>query len=87
MQSEMSRMKRKCYGFFAIISRFNLCRVLLLGTLENIMYATKPLTLEELRDKIELAINDIPLAIIQMVCCFVQCWDCTVAEGGHFEHA
>ena len=51
----------------------------------------KAQTLEELRDKTEYAINDIndiPLAIIQKVCRSVgrRCCECTVAEGGHFEH-
>ena len=47
-----------------------------------------PQTLEELRDHIEHAINDIPLATIQMVCCSVRLhrWECTAAEGGRFEH-
>ena len=42
----------------------------------------------ELRDQVEQAINDIPLATIQTVCRSVRrrCWECTVAEGGHFEH-
>ena len=57
------------------------------GTLKNAAYAAKPQTLEELRDHIEHAINDIPLATIQMVCHSVRrrCWECTVAEGGYFE--
>ena len=52
------------------------------------MYATKPQTLEELRDQIEHVINDIPLATMQTVCRSVRrrCWECTVAESGHFEH-
>ena len=52
------------------------------------VYATNPQTLEELRDQIVHAINDIPLATIQTVCRSVRChcWECTVAEGGHFEH-
>ena len=37
-------------------------------TLKNTVYATKPQTLEELKDQIEHAINDIPLATIQTVC-------------------
>ena len=42
------------------------------------VYATKPKTLEELRDQIEHAINDTSLAIIQTVfrsvrCCFQEC--------------
>ena len=58
------------------------------GTLKNTVYATKPQTLEELRDQIEHAINDIPLATTQTVCHSVlrHCWECTVAEDGHFEH-
>ena len=58
------------------------------GTLKNSVYTTKPQTLEELRGLIELAINDIPLATIRMVCHSIWChwWECTVAEGGHFEH-
>ena len=60
----------------------------LCGTLKNTVYATKPQTLEELRDQIEHAINDIPLATIQTVCRSNRrpCWKCPVAEGGHFEH-
>ena len=52
------------------------------------VYTTKQQTLEELRDKIEDAINDVPLAIIQTVCCSLwHCyWECTVAEGGDFEN-
>ena len=52
------------------------------------VYATKPQTLEELRDQIIHVINEIPLAAIQTVCRSVRrhCWECTVAEGGHFEH-
>ena len=38
------------------------------GTLKNTVYATEPQTLEELREKIEHTINDIPLATIQTVC-------------------
>ena len=38
------------------------------GTLKNTVYFTKPQTLEELRDQIEYAINDMSLAIIQTVC-------------------
>ena len=42
----------------------------------------------KLRDQIEQVINDIPFATIQTVCRSVPrcCWECTVAEGGHFEH-
>ena len=74
----MDRTKRKCYGFPASITRFNF----------SILYATKAQTLEELRDQIEHAINDIPSATIQTVCRSVRrrCWERTVAEGGHFEH-
>ena len=39
--------------------------------------------------QIEHAISDIPLAKIQTACPPVRircCWECTVAEGGHFEH-
>ena len=48
----------------------------------------KPQTLKELRDKIEHAINDIPSAIIQVVCRSVRhtCWECAVVEDEHFEH-
>lgn len=58
------------------------------GTLKNTVYATKPRTLEDLRVQIEHAIDDIPLATIQTVCRSVRrrCWECTVADGGHFEH-
>ena len=43
----------------------------------------------EMRDQIQHAINDISLTAIQTVCRSVRrcCWECTVAEGGHFEHA
>ena len=37
------------------------------GNLKNTVYATKPQTLEKLRDQIEHAIIDIPLATIQTV--------------------
>ena len=52
------------------------------------MYATKPQTLEELRDQSEHAINYIPLATIQTGCLSVRrrCWEYAVAEGGNFEH-
>ena len=52
------------------------------------MFATKPQTLEELRDQIEHDINDIPLAAIQTVCRSVRrlWWERTAAEGEHFEH-
>ena len=58
------------------------------ATLKNTVYATKPQALEELRDQIERAINDTPLATSQTVCRSVRlrCWECTVAECGHFEH-
>ena len=58
------------------------------GTLKNAVYARKPQTLEELRDQIGHTISDIPLATIQTVCRSVRCrcWECTVAEGGHFEN-
>ena len=57
------------------------------GTLNNTVYATKLHALEELRYQIEHAINSIPLATIQTVCRSVRrrCWECTMAEGGHFE--
>ena len=57
-------------------------------TLKNMVYTTKPQTLDELRDKIEHAINYIPLATIQTVCRSFRrrCWECTVTEGGHLEH-
>ena len=42
------------------------------GTLKNTVYATKPQTLEELRDQIEPAISDIPFARIQTVCSSVR---------------
>ena len=65
-------------------------RLLLLGNFKEhgVAYATKPQTLEELRDQIDHAITDIQLATIQTVCSSVRrrCWECTVAEGGHFEH-
>ena len=56
--------------------------------LKNTAYASKPQTLEELRDQIEHAINDIPLETIHTVCRSVRrrCWECTVAEGGNFVH-
>ena len=49
---------------------------------------SKPQILEEMRDKVEHAMNGIPLAIIQAVCRSVRrrCWECTMAEGGHFQH-
>ena len=37
----------------------------ILESLKNAVYATEPQTLEELRDQMEHAINDIPLATIQ----------------------
>ena len=56
-------------------------------TLKNTVYGIKLQTLEELRDQIEHAINDIPLVKLHTVCRSVRrCWECTVAEGGHFEH-
>ena len=60
--------KRKCYGVPDLISPISPIDVYLWGTLKNTVYATKPQTLEELRDRIEHAINDIPLATIQTVC-------------------
>ena len=58
------------------------------GILKNTVYATKPQALKKLRDQVENAINDIPLAPIQTVYRSVRrrCCECTVAEGGHFEH-
>ena len=57
-------------------------------TLKKTMYATKPQTLEELRDQDEHAINNITLATIQTVCRSNRrpCWKCPVADGGHFDH-
>ena len=80
-------LKGRC-GVTASISPLNPSRLYLWGTLKNTVYGTKPQTLEELTDQIEHAINDIPLATIETVCCSVQrrCRDCAVAEGGHFEH-
>ena len=45
--------------------------------LKNMVYATKPQTLEELGDQIEHDNNDTPLATIQTVCRSVRrrCWD------------
>ena len=58
------------------------------GTLKNTVYATKPRTLEGLRDQIEHAINDIPLLTIQTVCRSVRrrCWERTEAQRGFFKH-
>ena len=58
------------------------------GTLKNTVDTTKPQTLVELKDRIEHAINDIPLSTIQTVCRSVlrRCWECTVAKGGHFQY-
>ena len=80
--------KRKCYGVAASISRFNPSRLLPLGNFKVYRVPTKPQTLEELRDQIEDAINDIPLATIQTVCRSLRrnCLECIVAEGEHFEH-
>ena len=38
--------------------------------------------------RLNIAINDIPLATIQTVCRSVRgrCWECSVPEGGNFEH-
>ena len=38
--------------------------------------------------QIQRAINYIPLSTMHTVCRSVRCrcWECTVAEGGHFEH-
>ena len=57
------------------------------GTLKIMVYAIKPKTLEELRNLIEYAINDIPLATIHTVCRSVRrrCLGCTLVEGGRFE--
>ena len=48
----------------ASISRFSPSGFYLWGILKKTVYATKLQTLKELRDQIELAINDIPLAAI-----------------------
>ncbi|KAJ9598844.1 hypothetical protein L9F63_026621, partial [Diploptera punctata] len=58
--------KRKCYRVPISTSRFNPSRLLLLGN------TTKQQALEELRDQIEHAINDVLLATFQMVCHFVR---------------
>ena len=52
-------------------------------------HATKARTLEELRDQVEHVIYDVLFATIQTVYRSVRrsCWECTVAEGGHFEQA
>ena len=79
----------KSCQIIASISRFNPSTLIPLGNFkEHCVYATKLQTLEELRDQIEHAINDNLLATIQAVCRSVRnhCWECTVAEGGHFEH-
>ena len=90
----------KCYwkmenaGEFKDVGELNLVGLLhhqqdfnLLGTLKNMVYATKTRTLEELRDQIIHVINEIPLAAIQTVCRSVRrhCWECTVADCGHFQ--
>ena len=56
--------------------------------LKNRVCATKPQTLEELRDKIEHAINNISLAKLQPVCRSARphCLRSTLAGGGRFEH-
>ena len=78
IQSEMDRTKRKCYRFPTSISQFNPSRLLPLGNFKEHGLATKPQKLEELRDQIEHAINDIPLATNQTVCRSVRrhCWEC-----------
>ena len=52
------------------------------------VYATKPETLEELRDKLEYVINHITLEIIQTLHYSVRSRrsKCTVGAGGHFDH-
>ena len=88
-RSVRKKEKFHCYGVPAAISRFNPSRLLPLGNFKEHGVPHKSQTLEELRDQIEHAISDIPLATIQTVCHSVRrcCWECTVAEGGNFEHA
>ena len=89
IESEMDRTKGKCYRVSPPRSPdLTPPDFYLWGTLKNTVYATKTQTLEELRDQIEHAIHDISLATIQTVCRFIRrrCWECTVAEGGYFEH-
>ena len=52
------------------------------------LVSKNPVFIEQ-RYQIEHAINDIPLATIQTVCRSVRRhrWECTLAEGGHFEYA
>ena len=54
--------------------------VYLWGTLKNTVYAAKPQTLEELRDQIEHANIDIPLATIQTVCRSLVAVSCCLAR-------
>ena len=84
----MDRTKRKCYGVPPRSPDLTPLDFYFCETLKNNVYGTKLQTLEELRDQIEHAINDIPLVTIQTVCHSVRrrCWECTVAEGGHCEH-
>ena len=78
----MDNAKRNCYVVHASISNLILLDFYLWESLKNAMYATKPQTFEELRDQIEHAINDIPLATIQTVFRSVRrrCWECTVQK-------
>ena len=48
-----------------IIMKFLIGHKAFVSLCTTLPYATKPQTLEELRNQIEHAINDIPLAIIQ----------------------
>ena len=84
----IDRMKRTAMEFPPLFLNLIPLDFYLWGTLKNIVNATKPQTLEELIDQIEHTINDIPLTTIQTVCCSERHhrWECSVAEGGHFEY-
>ena len=64
----IDRIKRTAMEFPPLFPDLIPLDFYLWGTLKNTAYATKPQTLEELRDQIEHGINDIPLETIQTVC-------------------
>jgi hypothetical protein len=58
------------------------------GALNNAVYISKTLTLQDLRLEIETACAAVPLARIQNVCQSVarHCQQCIAAGAGYFEH-
>ena len=87
-RSVQKKEKFLCYGVSASISQFNPSILPPLGKFKENGVCHKTTNTGGTVRSFEHVINDIQLATTKMVCRSVRChcWECTLAEGGHFEH-